>query len=222
MYVDLGKAEGILPRDEQIRNENYDVNGKFIFTLGGEHSVSIAPFHVISEKRPEEITVLQIDAHADLRNDDSDYSDNPFGKNAHCCVIRRAHELGLRTVQVGIRAYSEDEYRFMKDNSMIVFDWNKEKLPSVEEIVESVKTDKAYLTIDVDGIDPSYMPATGTPVQGGLEWRYTMRLIRHLSEQKHIIAADIVEVAPRASDALTEYGAAQICYNLIACRMARK
>ena len=225
LYLDVGDLNRLRP-EEMIKKlatefkKHYNA-GKFIITLGGEHSVSIAPFQVIAEKNPEEITVLQIDAHADLKNDDSDHFDKPFGKYAHGCVMRRVHELGLKTVQVGIRVYSKDEQEFMNANDLTVFKWNQEKLPSIEEIIESIKTERVYLTIDVDGIDPAYMPATGAPAQEGLEWRYTMNLMRQLAQKKDIIAADIVEVAPRDVDVLTEYGAAQMCYNLIAFKMVK-
>ena len=217
LYDGIGGLSSLRP-EKMIRKlatefKQHYTTGKFIITLGGEHSVSIAPFQVIADQHSDEITVLQIDAHADLRDDDSDYSDKPFGKYAHCCVMRRAHELGLKTVQVGIRAYSKDEQEFMSANDLTVFKWNQEKLPSIEEIIESVGT--------ADGIDPAYMPATGTPVQGGLEWRYAMSLMRQLAQKKDIIAADIVEVAPRNADVLTEYGAAQMCYNLIAFKMIK-
>ncbi len=224
-YHDIGDLNHLRP-EEMIKKvaaefERHFTRGKFIITLGGEHSVSVAPFQIIAKEHPEEITVLQIDAHADLRNDDSDYSDEPFGKYTHCCVMRRAYELGLKTVQVGIRTYSEEEYKFIKDNGLCVFEWNKEKLPSIEDIIKAVKTKKLYLTIDIDGIDPAHLPATGTPVPGGLEWWFAMSLIRQLTQQRDVIAADIVEVAPRDNDTLTEYGVAQICYNLIACKMVK-
>ncbi|MFH1173866.1 MAG: agmatinase [archaeon] len=220
-YHDLGDLNYLRP-EEMVRKVAEEFKklycaGKFVVSLGGEHSISIAPFRVLAEKNPQEVTVLQIDAHADLRDDDSDYADEPHGKYAHCCVMRRAHELGLKTVQVGIRAYSGEEQAFMK--GMTVFKWNQERLPAVEEIIEAITTENVYLTLDVDGIDPAHMPATGTPVQGGLSWQYTLNLLYRLACQKNVLAADIVEVAPRSTDALTEYGAAQLCYNLIAWNM---
>lgn len=194
-------------------------NDAFVMMLGGEHSVSTGAFQALAQHfKPKDITVFQIDAHLDLRNDDSDYSDSPHGKFAHCTPMRRAHELGFNLVQVGIRAYSEEEMDYARRHGTIVFEWGIGKIPGVSEIVEAVSTDLVYVTIDVDGLDPSQMPATGTPVPGGLEWYYTIDLIRELFRRKKIVGADIVEVAPRSFDVVTEYGAAQLCYTMLCLR----
>jgi agmatinase len=225
-HCDLGDLNKLSP-EKMIRKvankfEQHYTTGKFVVVLGGEHSVSNGPFRVLALNRPSDITVFQIDAHADMRNDDSDYAERPHGKYAHSCVMRRACESGLKTVQVGIRAYSKDEYDYMKDKKLKVFEWGIGKPPSIGSIIKAVDTSKVYLTIDVDGIDPSHMPATGTPVQGGLEWSYTLGLLHELFKAKNVIASDIVEVAPRQGDTLTEYGAAQLCYNIIAHKMTNQ
>ena len=198
---------------------------KFIIMLGGEHSVSLSAFNAISKKqKSKDITILQIDAHQDLRDDDRDYSNNP-SKYAHSAVMRRAHELGFPIVQVGIRTFSKYEYNFWQKNknTIKVFPWTKNaKIPAINEIVKSIKTKKVYLSLDVDGIDPSFMPGTGTPVQGGLEWNYTLNLIEKLFQAKDVIGADIVEVSPQESSVLTEYGAAQICYAMITNKFKKK
>jgi len=211
--------------------------GKFVIMLGGEHSISNGPFKALAESGlAKDVTIVQIDAHSDLRNDDSDYNLKPWGKYAHSAVMRRGVELGFKTVQIGVRAYCKDEAEFIekhkKSGQITIFEWGKwgnsksdatkAKIPTVSEIIKSIKTEKVYLTIDVDGIDPSHMPATGTPVQGGLEWYYTLELIRTLLREKNVVAADIVEVAPRKGESLTEYGAAQICYNIIAEKRLKK
>lgn len=221
-YYDLGELNSLLPQEmvERVSKAfgDYYKKGKFIIVLGGEHSVSNGPFRAIAAKeKPSRITILQIDAHADLRNDDSDYNKKPWGKYAHSAVMRRAYELGFNIVQVGIRAYSQEEYNFFTKNKNIrVFEWGRGQIPQISSIIKAIKTDKVYLTLDADGFDPSYMPATGTPVQGGLEWNYAIKLINEVFKNKKVIAADIVEVSPRPYDNLTEYGAAQICYNFIA------
>ncbi|HTE48330.1 MAG TPA: agmatinase, partial [Candidatus Paceibacterota bacterium] len=192
---------------------------KFIFLLGGEHSVSLGLFQALSKKvNPKDVTILQIDAHCDLRDSDNDYSDKPT-KLAHSAVMRRAHELGYNIVQVGIRTFSKDEYNYFSNtkNNIKVWQWgNGKKIPSINEILKSIKTKYVYITVDVDGFDPSYMPGTGTAVQGGLEWWYGVELIERVIDQKEIIGADIVEVSPMRDSILTEYGAAQLCYTIIA------
>ena len=224
-YHDLGDLNALSPEAmvERVRSayEEYFGAGKFIILLGGEHSVSNGPWQAMAHREEaSDVTILQIDAHFDLRDTDADYHDEPHGKYAHACVMRRAVELGYNTAHVGIRAYSKDELAFAKSKGLIVFEWGPGETPAPEEIVAAIKTDKVYLTIDVDGIDPMHMPATGTPVQGGLEWYYTWQLFQELFQKKNVIGADIVEVAPRTADNLTEYGAAQICYSLIAYKLA--
>lgn len=189
---------------------------KFIITIGGEHSVSNGPFKALAlRENPGDITIFQIDAHLDMRDTDADYNDKPWGKYAHSCVMRRGAELGFKTTQVGIRASSKDEYAFAEKHGSKVFRWGRGHIPSIDVVVNSIETEKVYVTIDVDGFDPSHMPATGTPVQGGIEWYYGLDLLKKVFKEKDVVATDIVEVAPRPHDHLTEYGAAQIVYNMI-------
>ena len=199
--------------------EKHIDHGAFVLMLGGEHSVSTGAFQALASRHDaREITVCQIDAHLDLRHDDSDYSDAPHGIYTHCTVMRRAYELGFKCVHVGVRAYAKEEMDFARHNGLTVFEWGKGPAPDPTVIVESIATDRVYLTLDVDGLDPACMPATGTPVQGGLEWYYAMDLLRELYRRKNVIGADVVEVAPRPFDVLTEYGAAQLCYTMLALR----
>ena len=222
-HLDLGNLNDLYPEDmvlkvkEEYKNI-YSTKGRFPVILGGEHSVSIGAFQAISEiENSKNITILQIDAHPDLRQDDSNANPDqtrpsPF---AHACVMRRAYELGFNIVQVGIRSYSKDEYEFFKKNPITVFEWGLKKTPTIQEIINSIKTDKVYIEIDIDGIDPAYLPATGTPVQGGLEWWYAVNLLNEIVKAKKIVGLGILEVAPVEHDVRTEYGAAQLCYNVI-------
>ena len=196
---------------------------KLVLMLGGEHTVSVGALEAISKKEnPKDITILQIDAHQDLRDNNGDYSEKK-DKYAHSCALRRIHELGFPVVQVGIRTYSKYEYEYWQKNkkTITVFDWTKDK-PSVDEILKSIKTKKIYITIDVDGFDPAYMPGTGTPVQGGLKWKYGIKLIKKAINTKELIGADIVEVSPMRDSVLTEYGAAQLAYDIIANKFQKK
>lgn len=187
------------------------------FLLGGEHSMSYGALVALAKKHdPKDVTIFQIDAHCDLRKDDSDYNDTDPTPYAHSAVMRRAHEMGFNLVQVGIRAYSKDECDYFSSFKNIkVFEWNGSKIPSISKVVSAIKTKKVYISIDVDGIDPAYMPGTGTPVQGGLEWWYSLKLLERVIEKKQLVGADIVEVSPVEDNVLTEYGAAQIVYNMI-------
>lgn len=198
---------------------------KFVVLLGGEHSVALGLLQALSKKiDPKEVTILQIDAHCDLRDDDSDYHDNP-SKFAHSCVLRRAHELGFNLVQVGVRTYSIVEYNYFSDpkNNIKVWQWgNGNKIPSVDEVINSIKTKYVYITIDVDGFDPAHMPGTGTTVQGGLDWWYGVDLIEKVVDSKELVGADIVEVSPMTDSVLTEYGAAQLAYTIITHKFKNK
>ena len=198
---------------------------KFIFLLGGEHAVSVGALEAISKKyNSKDVTILQIDAHCDLRNDDSDYSENPSFL-AHSTVMRRANEMGYAIVQVGIRTYSEDEHAYFSDknNNITVFEWgNGKSVPSIDTILESIKTKYIYISIDVDGFDPAHMPGTGTAVQGGLEWWYGIELLEKSIQKYELVGADIVEVSPVEGSVLTEYGAAQLAYTILAHKFEKK
>jgi len=199
---------------------------KFIFLLGGEHSVSIGLFQALAQKvNPKDVTILQIDAHCDLRNDNSDYLNDEVSTFAHSCVMRRASEMGYGLIQVGIRTYSIDEQEYFNNpkNNVTVFEWGSgNKIPKISDILKSIKTKYLYISIDVDGFDPAYMPGTGTPVQGGLEWWYGIELIERAIAHKELIGADIVEVSPQQDTVLTEYGAAQLLYTIISNKFKNK
>lgn len=227
-HQDLGDLEKLSPEQtlEKIKNNATSLiaKNKFVFLLGGEHSVSIGVFQALAKKyNPKDITILQIDAHCDLREDDSDYSDNPSSL-AHSTVMRHASTLGFPLVQVGIRTYSKDEYEYFsnKKNNVKVFEWGLSKIPKITEILKSIKTKYVYITIDVDGFDPSVMPGTGTPVQGGLSWDYGVELIEKVIGKFELIGADIVEVSPVSDSVLTEYGSAQLCYTMIANKFKKR
>ena len=88
--------------------------------------------------------------------------------------MRKALKVGFNCISVGARAYGREEADFARENGISVFEWKNEKAPAPSEIVDAITTDSVYVTLDIDGIDPAFMPATGTPVQGGLEWYYTL------------------------------------------------
>ena len=227
-HKDIGDLNTLSPEGalKKIKNtcESVINDDGFVFLLGGEHSVSVGLFQSLAKTyNPKDVTILQIDAHCDLRDNDGDYSDHP-STLAHSCVMRRASEMGYKLVQVGIRTYSVDEYNYFSNpkNNVKVFEWgNGKKVPSIIEILKSIKTKYLYISIDVDGFDPAYMPGTGTPVQGGLEWWYGIELIEKAITKSKLISADIVEVSPQKESVVTEYGAAQLAYSMIAHRFLK-
>ena len=195
----------------------------FTVVLGGTHAVSIGALRAHAMRAAAaEVTVVQIDAHLDMRDDDSDYNDRDPSRYAHSCVMRRARDLGFCTCSVGTRAYSRDEFRYAVAESLPVFEWGRGHEPAIVEVLGAISTERVYLTIDVDGFDPAVAPATGTPVPGGLSWAYGTALMRELFRTKDVIGADIVEVAPVASSNLTEYAAAQLCYDAICYQLLKR
>jgi agmatinase len=157
-----------------------------------------------------------------MRDDDSDYNDIDPGRFAHSCVMRRVHEMGFATCSVGSRAYGRDEYRYAVEHALPVFEWGRDREPEIEKVLAAIRTEQVYLSVDIDGFDPAVMPATGTPVPGGMSWDYGTRLIRELFRTKDVIGADIVEVAPMPGSGLTEYAAAQLCYDMLCYRLLKR
>ncbi len=188
---------------------------KFLLSLGGEHSVTVPLVQVAAEVYGE-IGVLQIDAHADLRN-------KYDGTNlSHACVMRRVLETTPHIRQVGIRSYSLEEFEQCPQQAAefitpkLIYkqpDW-------VDKAIEPLPQ-KVYVTIDADGLDPSIAPGVGTPEPGGLTWRQITSLLRTLCEQKQVVAADIVEVRPIPPNHITEYTAARLAYKLITYTQTR-
>jgi agmatinase len=195
----------------------------FTILLGGTHAVSIGAFRAhAARSRAGDVTIVQIDAHLDMRDDDSDYNEVDPSRFAHSCVMRRARELGFRTCSIGIRAYSREEHRFAHAEALPVFEWGRGDEPAIEAILAAIATERIYLTIDVDGFDPAVAPATGTPVPGGLSWAYGTRLVRELCLAKDVIGADVVEVASIPGSGLTEYAAAQLCYDILCYKLLKR
>jgi len=184
-------------------------DGKFLFGLGGDHSISAGLIRGVMSKH-KKLSILQIDAHLDLR---PEYLGSPY---AHACVMRRAHELGATIVPVGIRAVDADEHRYLKASGIepitardchMEEDWLDRALNALG--------DPVYVTIDIDGFDPAYAPGTGTPEPGGLDWYQVTGLLRMVAAEKNVVAADIVEVMPIPGQVVTEFLAARLAYKLM-------
>lgn len=226
----LDDARSATPEDmvNIIKNALHNEQ-RFYVLIGGVHSVSIGSLQALSERvDPSTVTIVHIDAHYDLRDDDSEYSDTP-SKFAHSAAMRRGHELGFKLLPIGIRTIFREEAAYAKEHNIKTFQWGRQHmlapdhaaLPSIEEVLAEITTDTVYLSIDVDGFDPSVMPGTGTPVPGGLSFEYGHALIRAIMREKNVIAADVVEIAPEKDSYITEYNAAQLIYEMLALHMAK-
>lgn len=183
--------------------------GKFLLGLGGDHSVSSALVRAAMQRR-RKLSVLQVDAHGDLRDS---YQGTPY---SHACVMRRIVELGATIVPVGIRAISAEEHAFMRKTGITPI--TARECHSDDTWVDRVLNtlgDFVYVTIDIDGFDPSFAPGTGTPEPGGLDWFQVTSLLRLVAAEKQIVGADIVEVAPLSGQTVTQFLAARLAYKLI-------
>jgi agmatinase len=162
---------------------------KFLLTIGGEHSVTPPLVKAAAERHPG-VSVLQIDAHADLRET---YLGSP---HSHACAMRRTLEFA-RITQVGIRSISEPEARDVPGLATTIFyDTTMRRDPNWIEAVVGTLADKVYISIDCDGLDPAVMPAVGTPEPGGLSWHELLDLLRATFTSRQVVGCDVVELCP--------------------------
>lgn len=191
-------------------------NDKFPLILGGEHSLTLGAVRACAE-RYKDLSILQVDAHCDLR---PSYDGNPF---SHASISYRLYEHLPKPLitQVGIRNVSWQEARWMETESpkINIFWARMQDKWNFNEIVNTL-SDNVYLTIDVDGLDSSIMPSTGTPEPGGMNWYQLMELIKHVCVRKNVVGADIVELAPIPGLHAPDFLTAKLAYKLIGYRFA--
>jgi agmatinase len=187
-------------------------DGKFVISLGGEHSITTGVVEAYRQANPgEAFTVVQVDAHGDLRHEYEGSIHN------HACVMRRVVDMGLPTLQVGIRSICKEEADLIKEKQLPVFrareiavqpDW-------IDRAVASIKTEKVFITIDLDGIDPTLIPGVGTPEPGGLNWYNLLTFIQRIFAAHDVIGCDVMELAPITDSVVSEFTAAKLVYKLI-------
>ncbi|MFQ5798654.1 MAG: agmatinase, partial [Bacteroidota bacterium] len=191
--------------------------GKFVVTLGGEHTISQASIAAHAEKYPD-LSLLQLDAHSDLRDE---YEGNKY---SHASVMARVCEFfdPRKVVQVGIRAQCKEEASTIKEKGITTFYAHEIRrgkytrlLKYWEDLVIEKLTDNVYVTFDVDAFDPSIMPATGTPEPNGLYWHETMSFFRKLGNRRKIVGFDVVELAPIEGLQHPDLTAAKLIYKIL-------
>jgi N1-aminopropylagmatine ureohydrolase len=189
--------------------------GKFPVVLGGEHSITPPVVGAVAD-RYSGLSILQLDAHADLRDS---YMGTPHN---HACAMRRVLEFGPAT-QVGIRSLSPEEAEAIPSLSTTIFyDYNMRDDPNwMDRVVESL-SHTVYITIDVDGFDPAIMPATGTPEPGGLSWHEALRLLRKVIERRTVVGCDIVELSPMAGNVGPSFLCAKLIYKILSYRFCKE
>jgi len=176
--------------------------------LGGEHSITFGAVQAVQEKYPK-LSVLQLDAHADLRES---YQGSAY---SHASVARRISEI-CPLVQVGIRSMSKEEGDFLPKSKVKSYsaDFVAENKDWCERVCKNLKGD-VFITIDLDVFDPSIMPATGTPEPGGLYWRDVLRLLKQVADSCTIRGFDIVELAPIPGNIGPDFMTAKLIYRLM-------
>ena len=184
--------------------------GKTPVVLGGEHTVTGGVIRGYLDAGVRDFGVVQIDAHADLREA---YEGDPL---SHASVMRRVVEAGVPLVQLGNRAYCEEEREARKKYKVHAIDADQLVPQGVHAITLPADfPPQVFFTLDVDGIDPSVLPATGTPVPGGLSWYQTLGLFESVARQRRIIGFDILEFAPIAGFHAYDFAAALLAYKLM-------
>jgi agmatinase len=186
---------------------------KFPVVIGGNHTVSIGAIKAFSEYFSD-ITVLQLDAHADLRQDYEGSSLN------HACAMARAKEFAP-IVQVGIRSMSAGELPYV-DKERIFYShelfYNKDLYGTALDLL----SENVYITIDLDVFDPSIMPSTGTPEPGGPEYLELLHFLRNVIKRRNVVGFDIVELCPNAANKSPDFIAAKIIYQLLSYRYSKR
>jgi agmatinase len=189
--------------------------GQLPFILGGEHSLSAPPIAAVRDHFPD-LTVVHIDAHGDLRNE---YEDTPL---SHACIERRVVDMGIPLTEIGIRSISPEEIEFLKTSPDVAIVWAYQMANGTATIPWQRLTQHTYVTIDLDALDPSEMPAVGTPEPGGLHWYQLLALFREICNRTTIVGMDVVELCPMPDQTRADFLAAKLVYKMIGYRFCQK
>ena len=183
--------------------------GKFLVTLGGEHSLTLAPVLAARDVYPE-IGVVQFDAHADLREE---FEGTP---HSHASVMKRVVDARIPTLAVGLRSLSSPEAAVVRERGLpVIWGHQLDQAASLFPKLLAQLPEKVYLTFDIDFFDPSLVPATGTPEPGGGHWYPTLGLLRMLFQTKTVVAMDLVELAPLGGQPASDFLACKLIYKCL-------
>jgi agmatinase len=186
--------------------------GQIPVVLGGEHTVTLGAVEAVAKQYGSGFGVIQFDAHADLRDE---YDGTPY---SHACVMRRIHGRGIPVAQFGVRSLCREQqaYREANKGSLAYVDARQimvEGLP--EQLLPESFPHRVYLTFDVDGLDPSVLPGTGTPEPGGLDWYTALEAVERVLAGRELIGFDVVELAPIPGTHVSEFVAAKLTYAIM-------
>ncbi len=211
--VELTKEGSSAAADEleRVYGEFLEMIGdRFPLMLGGEHAISAPAIRATAARRPGRLSVLQLDAHADLRDG---YEGAPW---SHAAFAYRCLDVA-DFVQVGIRAVSAPEVEVMESHEGVTVLWADEMWENDAWMDRAIAAlgDEVYLTVDIDYFDPSLVPATGTPEPGGGDWYRTLRFLRRVFRERTVVGADLVELAPIPGLHASDFLAAKLVYKLL-------
>lgn len=196
-----------MSREVERRMEHILDDGKFPVLIGGEHSVSIGAFRAMARRYPN-ISFLQLDAHSDMRDEYEGSSHN------HACVMARAKELTSNITQVGIRSSAREEQHNI-DPKRTFYAHQIANDAMWMERVSAQLSDEVYITIDLDVLDPAYLPSTGTPEPGGLSYREVLNLLRRVIREHKVVGLDVVELCPNPHAKASDFLAAKLVYQFL-------
>lgn len=186
--------------------KKYIKKNKFVTIFGGEHSISIGTIRAFNEMYPN-LTVLQLDAHADLRKE---YEGSKYN---HACAVYEASQT-TNLIQVGIRSMDAIEKTVMDEEKTYFAHEMVEDNTWMDSAIDQM-TDNVFITIDLDVFDPSIIPSTGTPEPGGLLWYETLDFLRQIFEEKNVVGFDIVELCPNQDEKSSDFLAAKLYYKML-------
>jgi len=210
----LGRPDDMMQAVEEAVSKVLD-DGKFPLILGGEHSITAGAVRAFS-KKGEDFSVIQFDAHLDLRDS---YEGAPY---SHACVMRRIHELGIDFVQLGIRSACREEYQFARSKRLAFYSPQeiRKSAAKLSGTLRSLK-EHVYITFDVDALDASVMSSTGTPEPGGLSWEEAIGVLEMIADLKRIIGCDVVELCPNPASIACDFTAAKLAYKMLGFALCR-
>lgn len=206
--VDENSSPEAMTDAVQQRVAQYLNDHKFVTLFGGEHSISIGSIRAFGDKF-KDLTVLQLDAHTDLR---PEYNGSKYN---HACAVFEANEKH-HLVQVGIRSMDVEEVQYLKRENVFFAHEIAENANWIEDVYNNLGDNPIYITIDLDAFDPSICPSTGTPEPGGLEWYPTLKLLKKVIQTKNVVGFDIVELMPNENEKSSDFLAAKLYYKMLA------
>lgn len=209
--LEASSPEAMIKAVEE-KMDNLLKDRKFPVVIGGEHSVSIGAFKSIANHY-RKFSILQLDAHSDMRDE---YAGSPYN---HACVMARGKDIATNVVQVGIRSMAiEEKHNIDPDRIMYAHEIKESGNSDWIYEVSRKLLDRVYVTIDLDVLDPAYMPSTGTPEPDGLRYRDLLTLLKHINEHHNIIGLDVVELCPNDINKSPDFLAAKLIYQILSLR----